>query len=106
MIVEGANGPTTAELDKILDGSGILIVPDILANTGGVVVSYFEWVQGIQCFFWREDEINKRLREVMDSAFHEVLEISQREQVTMRDAAYILAIDHSTRAVQIRGIFP
>ena len=106
MIVEGANGPTTAEADKILQENGIFIVPDILANAGGVVVSYFEWVQGTQCFFWREDEVNERLREIMDNAFHEVLEVSQHEKVTMRDAAYMKAIERIASAIQIRGIFP
>ena len=106
MIVEGANGPTTAEADKILHEKGIFVVPDILANAGGVVVSYFEWVQGTQCFFWREEEVNERLREIMDNAFHEVLEVSQHEKVTIRDAAYIKAIERVARAIQIRGIFP
>ncbi len=106
MILEGANGPTTAEADKILNEKGILIIPDILANAGGVVVSYFEWVQGTQAFFWREDEVNSRLQEVMDNAFHEVLEISQREKVNMRDAAYMLAIGRLAGAIQIRGLFP
>ncbi len=106
MIVEGANGPTTAEADKVLGENGVFIVPDILANAGGVVVSYFEWVQGTQYFFWREEEVNNRLQEVMDNAFHEVMEVSQREKVTMRDAAYMLAIDRIARAIQIRGIFP
>jgi len=85
MIVEGANGPTTAEADKILRENGIFIVPDILANAGGVVVSYFEWVQGTQCFFWREEEVNSRLQEIMDNSFHEVLAVSQREKVALRD---------------------
>jgi glutamate dehydrogenase (NAD(P)+) len=106
MIVEGANGPTTAEADRILSEKGVLVIPDILANAGGVVVSYFEWVQGTQSFFWREEEVNSRLQEVMDNAFHEVLEMSQREKVTMRDSAYMLAIDRIARAIQIRGIFP
>ena len=106
MIVEGANGPTTAEADRILSEKGTLVIPDILANAGGVVVSYFEWVQGTQSFFWSEDEVNKRLRDIMNNAFHEVLEVSQREKVSMRDSAYMLAIDRIARAIQIRGIFP
>lgn len=106
MVVEGANGPTTAEADRIISEKGTLVIPDILANAGGVVVSYFEWVQGTQSFFWREEEVNNRLKEVMDKAFHEVLEVSQREKVTMRDSAYMLAIDRIARAIQIRGIFP
>ena len=106
MIVEGANGPTTVEADRILSEKGTLVIPDILANAGGVVVSYFEWVQGTQSFFWCEDEVNSRLQEIMDNAFHEVLEVSQREKVSMRDAAYMLAIDRIARAIQIRGIFP
>jgi glutamate dehydrogenase (NAD(P)+) len=96
----------TAEADKILAENGIIVIPDILANAGGVVVSYFEWVQGTQSFFWREDEVNRRLQEIMDNTFHEVLEVSQREKVTMRDAAYILAIDRLASAIRIRGLFP
>ena len=106
MIVEGANGPTTAESDKILADKGIMVIPDILANAGGVVVSYFEWVQGTQCFFWSEDEVNKRLQDIMEKAFQEVLEVSLHEEVTMRNAAYMNAIDRLARAMQIRGIFP
>ena len=106
MVVEGANGPTTTEADRILADKGIVVIPDILANAGGVVVSYFEWVQGTQSFFWREEEVNSRLQDVMDNAFHEVMELSQREKVTMRNAAYMLAIDRIARAIQIRGIFP
>ena len=106
VILEGANGPTTTEADEILNENGKLVIPDILANAGGVVVSYFEWVQGTQAFFWREEEVNSRLQEVMDNAFHEVLEISKREKVNMRDAAYMLAIGRLAGAIQIRGIFP
>ena len=106
MIVEGANGPTTSEADRILCDNGQFVVPDILANAGGVVVSYFEWVQGLQSFFWSEDEVNRQLEAVMDRAFSEVLEISQREKVDMRAAAYILAIKRVDDAWNIRGIWP
>jgi glutamate dehydrogenase (NAD(P)+) len=106
MIVEGANGPTTAEASRILHDKGVFIVPDILANAGGVVVSYFEWVQGLQSFFWTEEEVNQRLQHVMDDAFHEVLEISLRERVGMREAAYMLAIGRVANAMMIRGIYP
>ena len=106
IIIEGANGPTTTEGDKILNDNGIFVVPDILANAGGVIVSYFEWVQGLQAFFWSEQEVNQRLEEVMDNAFHEVLEISLREKIDMRTAAYMLAIDRVASAMMIRGIYP
>ena len=106
IIIEGANGPTTTEGDKILNDNGILVVPDILANAGGTVVSYFEWVQDLQAFFWSEREVNQRLEEVMGNAFNEVLEISQREKADMRTAAYLLAIDRLSRAMMIRGIYP
>jgi glutamate dehydrogenase (NAD(P)+) len=106
IIVEGANGPTTAEADKILYDNGIFVVPDVLANAGGVVVSYFEWVQGLQSFFWSEEEVNRQLQIVIDHAFHEVLEISQREKVDMRTAAHMLAIRRVADAMAIRGIFP
>ena len=106
IIIEGANGPTTTEGDKILNDNGIFVVPDILANAGGTVVSYFEWVQDLQAFFWSEHEVNQRLAEVMDNAFHEVLEISQREKADMRTAAYMLAIDRVASAMMIRGIYP
>lgn len=106
MIVEGANGPTTPEADKTLGDNGKFVVPDILANAGGVVVSYFEWVQGLQSFFWSEDEVNHQLETVMSNAFREVLEVSQREKVNMRDAAYMLAIKRIADAMAARGIWP
>ena len=106
MIVEGANGPTTHEAAKILRDNGIFVVPDILANAGGVVVSYFEWVQSLQSFFWSEDEVNHQLQVVMDNAFREVLEVSQREKVDMRNAAYMLAIKRIADTMETRGIFP
>ena len=106
VIIEGANGPTTPDADATLCENGKFVVPDILANAGGVVVSYFEWVQGLQSFFWSEEEVNSRLTGVMDNAFHEVLEISQREKVNMRDAAYMLAIQRLAYAMTTRGIFP
>lgn len=106
IIVEGANAPTTPEANEILNDKGVFVVPDILANAGGVVVSYFEWVQGVQAFFWSEDEVNHQLQRVVDSAFGEVLEMSQREKVDMRDAAYMLAIKRIADAMEARGIFP
>ena len=106
MIVEGANGPITPDADRILCGNGKFVVPDVLANAGGVVVSYFEWVQGLQSFFWSEDEVNRQLQTVMDNAFREVLEMSQREKVDMRNAAYMLAIKRIEDAMLVRGMFP
>ena len=106
IIVEGANGPTTTEATKTLCGKGVFIVPDILANAGGVVVSYFEWVQGLQSFFWSEDEVNQRLEQLIDNAFQEVLEMSQCQKVDMRDAAYMLAIKRIADTMGIRGMFP
>jgi len=106
IIVEGANAPTTSEADKILNDRGVSVVPDILANAGGVIVSYFEWVQDVQAFFWSEDEVNRQLQAVMENAFYQVLEVSQRQKVDLRDAAYMLAIKRVADAMQARGIFP
>ncbi len=106
VIAEGANGPTTPEADDILFDKGIFVIPDVLANAGGVTVSYFEWVQGLQSFFWSEDEVNKNLEKIMVRAFQDVLAISQRREVNLRIAAYILAIDRVATATLLRGIYP
>jgi glutamate dehydrogenase (NAD(P)+) len=106
VIVEAANGPTTIEADEILNDRGIVIVPDILANAGGVVVSYFEWVQDLQAFFWEEDDVNKNLDRIMVRSFNEVWEVSEKEGVPLRLAAYLLAVDRVASSVRERGIFP
>lgn len=106
IIVEGANGPTTPEADRILWENGVFVIPDILANAGGVTVSYFEWVQDLQSFFWDEDEINMRLKQVMDASFHAVNARAQRHKIPMRLAANILAIERVAEAVRLRGIYP
>ena len=106
VIVEGANGPTSPFADEILDNKGVFVVPDILANAGGVTVSYFEWVQNVQKLFWTEDDVNQRLQQIMSRAFHEVYDISTKEKVNMRTAAYMLAIGRVAEAKRLRGIFP
>ncbi|HHY47721.1 MAG TPA: Glu/Leu/Phe/Val dehydrogenase [Firmicutes bacterium] len=106
MIVEGANGPTTSEADSILRDKGIVVVPDILANAGGVVVSYFEWVQNLQSYFWDLGEVNQNLARIMTKAFDEVWHMSQERNVDLRTAAYILAVKRVASAIEQRGIFP
>ncbi len=103
VIVEMANGPTTPEADEMLAKKGIIVVPDILANAGGVTVSYFEWVQNNQGYYWEEEEVNKKLEKIMTKAFNEVLNISTKQNVDMRTAAYMLAVDRVARAVEVRG---
>jgi glutamate dehydrogenase (NAD(P)+) len=106
LIVEGANGPTTLEADEILGKRGIFVVPDILANAGGVTVSYFEWVQGLQHFLWTEEEVNNRLIALMQQAFREVLAVAQAQGTDLRTAALMRGIGRITEAKRRRGIFP
>ena len=106
VIVEGANGPTSVEADKILEDKGKIIVPDILANAGGVVVSYFEWVQNIQSLMWDEEEVNSALEKIMIRSFNEVWESKTKKNTSMRMGAYMVAIDRIVKAKKIRGVFP
>ncbi len=105
IIVEGANGPTVAKADQILDEKGILVVPDILANSGGVTVSYFEWVQDRQGYFWTLDRVNRRLERMMHDAFNSVFQTAEKYKVSMRVGAYILAIDKVAKTLKVRGIY-
>lgn len=106
MLVEGANGPTTCAADPVLADKGVFVVPDILANAGGVIVSYFEWVQGLQAFFWEEEQINRRLERTMEATYQQVAALQTSDGGTLRDAAYKLAIGRVVEATQVRGIFP
>jgi glutamate dehydrogenase (NAD(P)+) len=106
IICEGANGPVTPAADEILDERGILVLPDILANAGGVVVSYFEWVQGLQEFFWKEDEVNARLNDIVTRAFNETWTTHQNRGTSMRMAAYGLAVQRVSEATTTRGLYP
>ena len=106
IVIEGANNPTTIEGDEILRERGIFIVPDILANAGGVTVSYFEWVQDVQKYFWTENEVVARLREIMTRAFDDVYSVAISENVDMRTAALIKGIRRVADAKLVRGVFP
>ncbi|MGA1872243.1 MAG: Glu/Leu/Phe/Val family dehydrogenase [Thermoplasmatota archaeon] len=106
VVVEGANGPITKKADSVINEKGIQVIPDILANSGGVVASYFEWVQGIQSFFWTEDEVNGHLERIMLKSFAEVWEMAKEERLTMREAAFTLGVSKIAKALELRGIFP
>ncbi|MEN3356811.1 MAG: glutamate dehydrogenase [Mycobacteriales bacterium] len=105
-IVEGANGPTTPDADQVLEENGILVVPDILANSGGVAVSYFEWVQDLQAYFWTEDEVNNRLKIMMERAYAQVSNLASERKVSLRTAAQMIGIGRVAEAHRTRGLYP
>ena len=106
MIIEGANGPTTPDADDILAERGILVLPDVLANAGGVTVSYFEWVQDFSSFFWDEEEINSRLVQIMKNAFASVWQVAQDKKVSLRTATFIIACQRILHTREVRGLYP
>ena len=106
VIVEGANGPTTPEADEVFRRNDILVAPDILANAGGVVVSYFEWVQSSQAFWWSADEVESRLAARMDIAWRDVNAAARRLDLPLRDAATVLAVERVAQAHLLRGLYP
>ncbi|MDP8923043.1 MAG: Glu/Leu/Phe/Val dehydrogenase [Chloroflexota bacterium] len=106
LVAEGANGPTTPDADEILEANGVTVIPDILCNAGGVTVSYFEWVQDREAFFWQLEEINARLRRIMTRAFEDALRMAREHEVDLRTAAYMLAVGRVAEATLTRGIYP
>ncbi|MCD6385389.1 Glu/Leu/Phe/Val dehydrogenase [Candidatus Sumerlaeota bacterium] len=106
IVAEGANAPTTPDADEVLFRRGVLVIPDILANAGGVTVSYFEWVQGLQSFFWSEEEVNRNLENIIKSAFESVFNKAQEMNVDMRTAAYLIAVEKVTEGTHTLGIYP
>ena len=106
MVIEGANGPTTPEADDILHERGILVVPDVIANAGGVTVSYFEWVQDFSSFFWSEDDINTRLVRIMREAFAAIWQVAKEHRVSLRTATFIVSCTRILQARELRGLYP
>ena len=106
LVVEGANGPTTPSADRILYDKGIIVLPDVLANAGGVIVSYFEWVQDLQSFFWAENEVNNRMEQMMLRAYNSVVEVAKRDKIDMRTAAYVIGVNRVAEATMMRGMYP
>ncbi len=106
ILAEGANGPTTIGASQILHEKGVFIIPDILANSGGVIVSYFEWVQGMQNFFWSEKDVNNKLWEIISNAFNRVYECHKSKNLPMRQAAFAVSVEHLSTAMLLRGFFP
>jgi len=105
IVSEGANGPVTANADSILEDNGVMVIPDILANAGGVTVSYFEWVQDRQGYFWTEERVNRRLNRMMRTAFDNLYGVAEKHNITLRQAAYVYAIDRVAETLKLRGIY-
>jgi glutamate dehydrogenase/leucine dehydrogenase len=106
VVAEGANGPTTPEADRILEGNGTLVVPDIMCNAGGVVVSYFEWVQSLQSFFWDENEVRRQMERKLLDNLDAVIGVCTQRKCTLRMAAYVIAIERIAEAIRLRGFYP
>ena len=106
LICEAANGPVTTEADAILKEKGITVIPDILANAGGVTVSYFEWRQNMQSFYWNEDQVNERLKTMMDSAFNNVVALAEKKKISLREAALIIAVERVAESSRLKGLYP
>ena len=106
VIVEAANGPTTPEAGEVLNENGVTVVPDILANAGGVVVSYFEWIQGLQHHFWELAEVQAKLERIMKNAYDEVVAMATTRKVSLREAALMLGVGRVTESIKLRGVYP